>query len=87
MALQRMGELEARVRNLVAVVQELKTRNAQLEEELKLTRDRLARQTEFAKQWEGERSDIRSRIEKVLNELEFFECLEDSRLSKEVALD
>ncbi len=87
MALERMSELEARVRGLVSVVQELKTRNAQLEDEVKLAKDRLAKQKELTKQLEEERSDIRSRVERVLNELEFFECLDDSRVSKEVALD
>ena len=87
MALETMTELEARVRSLVALVQDLKTQNGQLKDELKLARDRLTKQAELAGQWEAERSDIRSRIEKVLDELEFFECLEDLNVSKEVALD
>ena len=87
MALEKMGALEARVRTLVALVHELKSRNGQLEQELKHARGRLAKQAEVTRQWEQDRSDIRFRVEKVLGELELFECLEDPRASKEVALE
>ncbi len=87
MALEKMTELEARVRGLLALVKDLKTLNAELRDELKLVRVRLVKQAELAKQWEAERSDIRSRIEKVHDELELFECLEHQTVSKEVALD
>ncbi len=59
MALEKMTELEARVRGLLALVKDLKTRNAELRDELKLVRVRLVKQAELAKQWEAERSDIR----------------------------
>ncbi len=87
MALDQMTALEARVRTLVDLAQHNKGRISQLEQELRGAKDRLGKQAELNRQWEEERTDIRLRIEKVLGELEFFECLEDPRRSKEVALD
>jgi len=87
MALEKMGALEDRVRDLVTLVQGLQAKNAQLEQELRGTKQRLSKQTELSRQWDAERVDIRARIEKVLGELEVFECLDDSKISKEVALD
>ncbi len=87
MALEKMETLEGRIRNLVALVQELKTRNAHLEEELQLAQKRLTQQVELYRAWDQERSDIRLRIEKVLGELEVFESLDGQRVPKEVALD
>ncbi len=84
MSLERLDALETRIRDLVKLVQELKRRNAALEEELRTTRERLAIQEDVNRRWERERNDIRIRIEKVLDEMEALECLEDSR---EVALD
>ncbi|MGH7228458.1 MAG: cell division protein ZapB [Nitrospiraceae bacterium] len=84
MALERMEALEARIRGLVDLVQELKQKIAALEEDLRAARDRLSKQNQMNRRWEEERSDIRSRIEKVLEGLESLECLEES---KEVALD
>lgn len=87
MALGKMGDLEGRIRGLVSLVQDLKLRNAQLEEDLRTAKSRLSKQTELSRRWEEERNDIRSRIEKVLGELELFECLDEAKFSKEVALD
>ena len=87
MALEKMEALEGRIRGLVALVQELKTRNTHLEEELTLAKNRLIQQAELNREWEQERTDIRLRIEKVLGELEVFESLEEQHLPKEVALD
>ncbi len=87
MALEKMETLEGRIRNLVALVQELKTRNAHLEEELQLAKKRLTQQVELYRAWDQERSDIRLRIEKVLGELEVFESLDGQRVPKEVALE
>ncbi len=84
MALERMEALEARIRGLVDLVQELKEKNAVLEEELRAARERVSKQNQMNRRWEVERNDVRSRIEKVLEELESLECLEES---KEVALD
>ena len=84
MALDRLDALETRIRDLVKLVQELKQKNALLEEELKTARQRLTAQDDMKRQWEKERMDIKTRIEKVMNEMELLECVEDP---KEVALD
>ena len=87
MALEKIVALEGRIRNLVTLVQELKNRNAQLEHELMRAKERLTHQAGLTRLWEQERSDIRSRIEKALTELEFFEGHHLERASKEVTVD
>ncbi|MEW6543148.1 MAG: cell division protein ZapB [Nitrospirota bacterium] len=82
MALDKMDALEARVRSLVELVQSLKRANTALEGELRSARQQLLKQEESNRRWEDERDDIRSRIEKVLGELDVLECMEQS---KEVA--
>lgn len=84
MALDRLDALEARIKDLVKLVQELKRKNASLEDEVKATRQRLASQDDVNRRWEKERIDIRSRIERVMSEIELLECADDA---KEVALD
>ncbi|MBD0315708.1 MAG: cell division protein ZapB [Nitrospiraceae bacterium] len=84
MTLDRLDALEVRIRDLVKLVQELKRKNATLEEEMKVARQRMAAQDDLNRQWEKERIDIKSRIEKVIGEIELLECVEDP---KEVALD
>ena len=84
MSLDRLDALETRIRDLVKLVQELKRKNALLEEELKAARQRLAAQDDTNRKWEKERMDIKTRIEKVMNEMELLECVEDP---KEVAID
>ena len=84
MTLDRLDALEARIRELVKLVQDTKRKNASLEEDLRLTRERLASQDDTNERWERERVDIRSRIEKVLGEIDVLECVDSSR---EVALD
>ena len=84
MALDRLDAMETRIRDLVKLVQELKRKNVLLEEELKATRQRLATQDDMNRNWEKERMDIKTRIEKVMNEMELLECFEDP---KEVAID
>jgi DNA repair ATPase RecN len=84
MALDRLDALETRIRDLVKLVQEFKRKNALLEEELKAVRQRLAAQDDTNRQWEKERMDIKARIEKVMNEMELLEGVEDP---KEVAID
>ena len=69
---------------LVKLVQELKKKNAALEDELKIVRQRLAEKDDSNRRWERERVDIKSRIEKVLGDIELLECLEER---KEVAFD
>ena len=84
MALDRLDAFETRIRDLVKLVQELKKKNAVLEEELKVVRRRLVEKDDSNRRWEQERVDIKSRIEKVLGDIELLECLEER---KEVALD
>ncbi|HSL04673.1 MAG TPA: cell division protein ZapB [Nitrospiraceae bacterium] len=84
MALDRLDALESRIRDLVKLVQELKKRNAAIEEELKVVRQRLAEKDDANRRWEQERVDIKSRIERVLTDIELLECLEER---KEVARD
>ncbi|THI87620.1 MAG: hypothetical protein CAF41_006785 [Nitrospira sp. CG24A] len=84
MALDRLDAFESRIRDLVKLVQELKKKNAAIEEELKIARRRFAEKDEANRRWEQERVDIKSRIERVLNDIELLECLEER---KEVAHD
>jgi chromosome segregation ATPase len=84
MALDRLDALENRIRDLVKLVQELKKKNASIEEELKVARQRLAEKDDSNRRWEQERVDIKFRIEKVLSDIELLECFEER---KEVALD
>ncbi len=84
MALDRLDAFESRIRDLVKLVQELKRKNAATEEELKIIRQRLAERDDMNRRWEQERVAIKSRIEKVLGDIELLECLEER---KEVALD
>jgi len=84
MGLEKMEALEARVQGLLEMIQDLKRANAALHGDLRTARERLSKQQELNHRWAEDQSDIKSRIEKVLGELEFLECVEDS---KEVALD
>ena len=84
MALDRLDALESRIRDLVKLVQELKKKNAAIEEELKVARRRLTEKDEANRRWEQERVDIKLRIERVLSDIELLECLEER---KEVAHD
>jgi FtsZ-binding cell division protein ZapB len=84
MSLDRLDALEGRIRDLVKLVQELKRRNAILEGELKNARERLAEQNDSNRRWERERVDIKSRIEKVLGELDLLDGYDER---KEVAFD
>ncbi|WHZ16353.1 MAG: hypothetical protein OJF52_003202 [Nitrospira sp.] len=84
MTLDRLDALEIRIRDLVKLVQDLKRKNASLEDDLRLARERVAIRDDENRRWEQERLDIRSRIEKVLGEIDLLECLDEP---KEVALD
>ena len=84
MALDRLDALENRIKDLVKLVQDLKKRNAAIEAELTVVRQRLAETDDSNRRWEQERVDIKSRIEKVLGDIELLECFEER---KEVALD
>jgi FtsZ-binding cell division protein ZapB len=79
-----LDALEGRIRDLVKLVQELKRRNATLEGELKIARERLSEQNDSNRRWERERVDIKSRIEKVLGELDLLDSYDER---KEVAIE
>ena len=84
MALDRLDAFESRIKDLVKLVQELKKKNAAIEEELKVARRRVTEKDEANRRWEQERVDIKLRIERVLSDIELLECLEER---KEVARD
>jgi hypothetical protein len=84
MALDRLDAFESRIRDLVKLVQELKKKNVAIEDELKVVRQRLTEKDDVNRRWEQERVAIRSRIERVLGDIELLECLEER---KEVARD
>ena len=84
MALDRLDALETRIKELVKLIQELKKRNAGLEDDLRSTRQRLADESDSNRRWAKERTDIKSRVEKVLSDIEVLEGFEER---KEVAFD
>jgi chromosome segregation ATPase len=70
---EKLETLEVRVRKLLDLVVELRQDKSHLEQELESTRERLSKHEEMSEGWEEERTTIRSRIEKVLGELEFLD--------------
>jgi septal ring factor EnvC (AmiA/AmiB activator) len=84
MALDRLDALETRIKDLVKLIQELKKRNAGLEDDLRSIRQRLADESDSNRRWVRERSDIKARVEKVLTDIELLEGFEER---KEVAFD
>lgn len=77
MSVDRLEMLEVRVKKLLDLVIELRQDKSHLEQELESTRERLAKHEEMSEGWEEERTTIRSRIEKVLGELEFLDRSND----------
>jgi chromosome segregation ATPase len=84
MTLDRLDALETRIKDLVKLIQELKKRNAGLEDDLRVTRQRLAEESDSNRRWARERTDIKVRVEKVLSDIEVLEGFEER---KEVAFD
>ncbi len=78
MSVEKMEILEVRVRKLLDLVVELRQDKSHLEQELESTREHLAKQQDMSEGWEDERITIRSKIEKVLDELEFLDHSNDS---------
>jgi chromosome segregation ATPase len=72
-SVEKLETLEVRVRKLLDLVVELRQDKSHLEQELESTRERLSKHEEMSEGWEEERTTIRSRIEKVLGELEFLD--------------
>ena len=79
MSLEKMEALEDRVKRLVDMVQHLKQANGLLQQELEEAHQRLDQQETLSHDWEEERTHIRTRIEKVLDDLQFLEA-SDSEL-------
>ena len=77
MSVEKLETLEVRVKKLLDLVIELRQDKSHLEQELESTRERLAKREEMSEGWEEERTTIRSRIEKVLGELEFLDRSND----------
>jgi len=86
MSLEKLDALDGRVRKLVQEVIELRQANAHLKEELQRAYESKDRQDERATAWEQERTQIRGRIEKVLEELEVVDC-ENGELQEAVSGD
>jgi predicted RNase H-like nuclease (RuvC/YqgF family) len=82
--LERLEALESRIRGLVELVQQLKKENAELHSQLRATRERIHKQDRLNQRWEDERTDIKARLAKAMNELDLLEGIGES---KEVALD
>lgn len=77
MSVDKLETLEVRVKKLLDLVIELRQDKSHLEQELESTRERLTKHEEMSEGWEEERTTIRSRIEKVLGELEFLDRSND----------
>ena len=83
MSVEKMEQLEVRVRKLLDLVVELRQNKSYLEQELQSTREHIAKQQDMSEGWEDERTTIRSKIEKVLDELEFLDHSNDSSRNPE----
>ena len=86
MSFEKLNALDSRVRKLVQEVVELRRANAVLQEELQQAYVTKNRQEERALAWEEERTQIRDRVEKVLEELDIVEC-QNGELQETVAGD
>lgn len=76
MSLEKMEALEVRVRQLVDLVQELKRTNGSLQRELHVNQEQLMKQEALSHEWEEERKTIKSRIERIIDELDGLELSE-----------
>ena len=74
----KLADLEAQVKTLITHLKEVKGRNAHLEERLREADGRLAFQNATLKQWEQERGWLRSKLSRVLGDLEAIEFSEPS---------
>lgn len=73
MSVDKLETLEVRVKKMLDLIVELRRDKSHLEQELASTREQLAKQQEMTEGWEDERGTIRTRIEKVLGELDFLD--------------
>lgn len=74
MSFDKLNALDLRVRKLIQEVIELRRANAMLQEELQRAKDSKNQEEERTMVWEKERTQIRDRIEKVLDELDIADC-------------
>ena len=81
MGLEKLEALEVRVKRLVDMVQDLKQASGVLQQELAQARQNLDQQEGLSQDWEEERAHIRTRIEKVLDDLHFLET-QDNELQE-----
>ena len=72
MTLDRLDALEIRIRDLVKLVQDLKRKNASLEDDLRLARERVAVRDDENRRWEQERVDIRYNCAKPASHITAF---------------
>ena len=73
MSVDKLETLEVRVKKMLDLIVELRRDKSHLEQELEAAREQLAKQQELSEGWEDERGAIRTRIEKVLGELDLLE--------------
>ncbi len=73
MSFDKMDALEVRVRRLVDRVQDMQQANTSLRQELSLAKKELSKRGPAPRGWELEREQIKSRIEKVIGELDSLE--------------
>ena len=78
MTVNKLADLESKVKTLIAHLQELKRRNAQLEERLREADGRLTKKDAVMRRWEKERIWLRGKLRKALGELEAIEFSEPS---------
>ncbi len=76
MGFEKMDALEVRVRRLVDMIQDLQQTNSALRRQLSLAKEELSKRESGFHEWESEREHIKSRIEKVLGELDGLESLD-----------
>ena len=74
----KLADLEAQVTSLLAHLEELKRRNAHLEERLREVDERLSIEHAMVRRWEKERGWLRSKLNSVLGDLEAIEFSEPS---------
>lgn len=77
MTLDGLDGLETRIRGVLRLVQDLRQKVTSLEGEIRAVRQSLASQEELNRLWEKEHSDIQSRIEKVLGDIELLELIDE----------
>ena len=73
MSSSKLADLETKVKGLIERSQELKRRNAQLENRVREADVKFSRQASLLRRWETEREWLRDRVRKALAELDSIE--------------